>query len=87
LLPPAYRWQIRRRLLRLYAELEQIDPLLNAVQDEEDVVGRVQRLEQLDNDSAIGSFPKSYTDDVYKLRRDIDLVRRKLGAGFRPETR
>ena len=25
LVPPAYRWQIRRRLLRLYRELEQID--------------------------------------------------------------
>jgi hypothetical protein len=22
--------------------------------------------------------PKTYTDDIYKLRRDIDLVRRRL---------
>jgi TRAP transporter TAXI family solute receptor len=81
LVPPAYRWQIRRRLLRLYAELGRIDPLVNAVQDDEDLAARLQRLERLDNGSVIESVPKGYTDDVYKLRRDIDLVRRRLNAG------
>lgn len=78
LLPPAYRWRIRRRLLRLYAELEQIDPLVNPVQDPADLAARLERLDQLDTGSVIGSVPKTYTDDIYKLRRDIDLVRRRL---------
>jgi len=78
LLPPAYRWRIRKRLLRLYGELEQIDPLVNPVQDPADLAARLKRLDQLDTGSVIGSVPKSYTDDIYKLRRDIDLVRRRL---------
>jgi TRAP transporter TAXI family solute receptor len=78
LIPPAYRWQIRRRLLRLYSELEQVDPYGNAVRDAEDLAERLQQLEKLDNDSIIASVPREYTDDVYKLRRDIDLVRRRL---------
>jgi TRAP transporter TAXI family solute receptor len=77
-IPPAYRWQIRRRLLRLYSELEQIDPYGNGVRDAEDLAERLQQLEELDNDSIIASVPRGYTDDVYKLRRDIDLVRRRL---------
>ena len=81
LVPPAYRWQIRKRLLRLYAELQLIDPLINPVQDEVDLAGRLERLDRLDNGSVIGSVPKGYTDDVYKLRRDIDLVRRRLTTG------
>lgn len=81
LLPPAYRWRIRRRLLRLYAELENIDPLVNPVQGEEDRADRMQRLDRLDTGSVIGAVPKTYTDDVYKLRRDIDLVRRRIDAG------
>jgi TRAP transporter TAXI family solute receptor len=81
LLPPAYRWRIRRRLLRLYAELENIDPLVNPLQGEEDRADRMQRLERLDTGSVIGGVPKTYTDDVYKLRRDIDLVRRRIDAG------
>jgi len=83
LVPPAYRWQIRRRLLRLYAELERINPLRNAVQDDEDLAARLERLDRLDNESVIQSVPKGYTDDVYKLRRDIDLVRRRLADASR----
>jgi TRAP transporter TAXI family solute receptor len=78
LLPPAYRWRIRKRLLRLYAELEQIDPLVNPVQDAADLAARLERLDKVDSGSVIGSIPKSYTDAIYKLRRDIDLVRRRL---------
>ena len=78
LVPPAYRWRIRRRLLSLYAKLEQIDPLVNAVVDEDDLASRLQKLDRLDTGSVIKAVPKSYTDDVYKLRRDIDLVRRRL---------
>ena len=77
--PPAYRWQIRRRLLRLYAELERINPQRNAIRDDEDVAERLERLDRLDNDTEMESVPHGYTDDVYKLRRDIDLVRRRLG--------
>jgi TRAP transporter TAXI family solute receptor len=81
--PPAYRWRIRKRLLRLYAELEQIDPLVNPVQDSADRAARLERLDQLDTGSVIGSVPKTYTDDIYKLRRDIDLVRRRLDPSQR----
>ena len=80
LVPPAYRWQIRRRLLRLYAELALVDPPGGAVLDDAEVAAGLQRLEQLDKQSLIESVPKSYTFDVYKLRRDIDLVRRRLNA-------
>ena len=69
---------------RLYGELELVDPLVNSLQDDEDLASRLQILEQLDNGPVIKSIPKAYKDDVYKLRRDIDLVRRRLGADTRP---
>jgi hypothetical protein len=50
------------------------------VQDDEDLAARLQRLDRLDTGSTIGSVPKTYMDDIYKLRRDIDLVRRRLSA-------
>ena len=78
LLPPAYRWQIRSRLLRLYTTLGQIDPSGNPIRDSEDRADRLKRLDKLDDDSLIASVPRGFTDDVYKLRRDIDLVRRRL---------
>ncbi|MGA8203213.1 MAG: TAXI family TRAP transporter solute-binding subunit [Woeseiaceae bacterium] len=80
LLPPLYRWRIRRRLLHRYDELRAIDPLNRRVEGEQDRRARQRVLEQLDLDSAGDIVPKSYSDDVYKLRRDIDLVRRRLDA-------
>ena len=78
LLPPLYHWRIRRRLLQRYAELRAIDPQYSPVESAEDHRARVQRIYELDNETVDVVVPKDYSDDVYKLRRDIDLVRRKL---------
>ena len=78
LLPPAHRWRIRRRLLRRYALLDTIDPFGNPVVDSGDLERRLSKLKELDAESAAEIVPRSYMDDVYKLRRDIDLVRRRL---------
>jgi TRAP transporter TAXI family solute receptor len=80
LMPPAYRWRIRRRLLRMYEDLEQLDPVKTKVQDDADLGDRMQELDRIDHESALIAVPRGYTDDVYKLRRDIDLVRRRLNA-------
>lgn len=77
-LPVAYRWRIRRRLLQRYTALEKIDPFGNPVKDARDREERLQALGELDDVSAGEIVPRSYVDDVYKLRRDIDLVRRRL---------
>jgi TRAP transporter TAXI family solute receptor len=77
-LPPAYRWRIRRRLLRRYAELDAIDPFGNPVKNDDDRARRLEKLKKLDEVSAGEIVPRSYMDDVYKLRRDIELVRRRI---------
>ena len=43
---------------------------------------RVEVLERLENDSVVQSVPRSYTAEVYQLRRDIDLVRRRVSAAI-----
>lgn len=78
LVPPAYQWRVRRRLLRLYSELERIDPRVNPVSGDQDAAERVKKIEQLDEEAVTASVPRDYKDNIYKLRRDIDLVRRRL---------
>jgi len=78
LLPPAYRWRIRRRLLRMYQELDSLDPAQTTLDDEQDRERRLERLESIDQEVAELSVPRGYTDDQYKLRRDVDLIRRRL---------
>ena len=78
LLPPVYKWRVRTRLLRLYSELERLDPRVNPVEDADESTLRLDKLEELDQQSVIASVPREYKDKIYKLRRDIDLVRRQL---------
>jgi TRAP transporter TAXI family solute receptor len=78
LLPPLYHWRIRRKLLQRYAELRQIDPQYRQLVSAQDRRERIERIIELDNQTVDVVVPKDYSDDVYKLRRDIDLVRRKL---------
>lgn len=78
LMPPMYHWRIRRRLLRRYEELRAIDPQYSPIESAEDHRARVERIHELDNETVDVIVPNDYSDDVYKLRRDIDLVRRKL---------
>lgn len=86
IVPPAYHWQIRRRLLRIYAELDKVDPKTSPVRDEQDLQERLGKLDSLDDDSTVQGIPHSYIDDVYRLRRDLDLVRRRLGAALNPQS-
>lgn len=78
LLPPLYHWRIRRKLLRRYVELRDIDPQNSPVISEDDRSARLRRVIALDTETVEVPVPHDYSDDVYKLRRDIDLVRRKL---------
>jgi TRAP transporter TAXI family solute receptor len=78
LLPPAYRWRIRRRLLRMYRELDSLDPMQATLADENDRERRLEQLEAIDQEVADLSVPRGYSDDQYKLRRDVDLIRRRL---------
>ncbi len=78
LVPPIYQWGIRRKLLRLYRQLEQLDPRSSAIQDQADRARRIQALSKLDQQTLTVSVLQAYKDDLYKLRRDIDLVRRQL---------
>jgi hypothetical protein len=86
LVPPAYQWRIRRKLLRLYAELEQLDPRRNTVTNDADRDLRTRSLNALDEQTVTVSVPRGFKDDIYKLRRDIDLVRRQLHDANSSET-
>ena len=78
LVPPVYQWRVRRKFTRLYSELEELDPRRKALEGDADRDGRILSLNKLDNQTVTASVPSTYKDDLYKLRRDIDLVRRQL---------
>jgi len=78
LMPPLYRWRIQSRFLRLYDEIQSLDPDYTDNLSSSDVGRNLQELDRINHAVASIAVPRTYKSDLYKLRRDIDLVRRRL---------
>jgi TRAP transporter TAXI family solute receptor len=78
--PALYGWGMRRRIFRLYGELKFLEGDLDrrdSAGEAGDLVDHLERLEERANHLQV---PLAYTNLLYNLRRDIQLVREKLAA-------
>jgi ABC-type nitrate/sulfonate/bicarbonate transport system substrate-binding protein len=74
--PPLYQFRIRSRVFRWYAQLRAIEERLQAEPAAQAELAR--ELDQLDQRVGRIHVPLSYADELYALRGNIDLVRRKI---------
>ena len=74
--PPLYQFRIRSRVFRWYAQLRAIEERLQAEPAAQPELA--QALDQLDERVGRIHVPLSYADELYALRNNIDLVRRRL---------
>lgn len=80
IVPPLYTFRIRSRVFRWYAELRDIEQRHESGK-EKDATPVQALLEQLDSmETKVEKVvvPLSYTDELYALRNNIHLVRKKL---------
>ena len=73
--PPLYEFRVRSRIFRWYGQLRAIES--RAGQAENTGV-LLDELNQMESHAEKISVPLSYTDELYALRNNIQLVRRKL---------
>ena len=76
-MPPFYRWRVRRRIFRWYDELRQVDPEVSAV-GMEHIDGYIKELDRIEAEVTRVEVPLSYADELYSLRLHINMVRDKL---------
>ncbi len=76
--PPAYRWQIQRKILRRYRELRQIEVKARQLREPGQRQALLEKVEKLQRDTSDLALPVGFTGDLYQLRQDIDYVRRAL---------
>jgi hypothetical protein len=78
IVPPLYEFRIRSRVFRWYGQLREIEHHMQAEgADKAHFAGELDALEQK---VARITVPLSYADELYALRNNINLVRRKLEA-------
>jgi len=77
-MPAIYRWRMRARIYRWYAELEDIDEDINQNREDSVLDQYCQRLDSLEQKVLAISVPHSFSEEQYQLRLHIDLLRQKL---------
>lgn len=76
--PPAYRWQIRRRIFKWYKRLKKLDMDAYDVTTREGASALLEELQSMDKMVLETSVPLSYTDAIYSLRIHISLIQNRL---------
>lgn len=73
--PPLYAFRVRSRIFRWYAQLRHLEA---RAEDTPDTAALLDELNQMDRRAEKINVPLSYTDELYALRNNIQLVRKKL---------
>ncbi|MEA3412332.1 MAG: TAXI family TRAP transporter solute-binding subunit [Pseudomonadota bacterium] len=80
-MPPVFRWRIRKRIYRWYSELQQVDIGINeAKTDEGEADYYLQELDRIEREAGQITVPLSYADQLYNLRLHIKMIREKALA-------
>ena len=74
IVPPLYEFRVRSRIFRWYGQLRDIEMR----SENEDSAILLQALDELESRAEKITVPLSYTDELYALRNNIQLVRKKL---------
>ena len=87
ILPMAYNWSIRRRLLRWYSQLKGLEASIVPNGGDEHFDEKVEELERIDSAVRRVRVPLAYSDQLYDLRGHINLVRQRLLQSDQPQRR
>ncbi len=77
-MPPAYKWRVRRRVYKWYKELRKIEREIQTGVHDGDVAGYHEDLDRIDAEVAKVKIPWSYAEELYQLRLHIRYVRETL---------
>jgi len=78
IMPPMYRWRVRKKIYRWYRELQVLDDEAHTHLSAGQQAGLIQKLDNLEEEVRKVSVPLSYADELYSLRLHIGLVRDTL---------
>jgi len=78
IIPPLYAFRVRSRIFRWYGQLRDIENRIGSTGDDANSQTLLEELNSLEHRAENIAVPLSYTDELYALRGNIQLVRRKL---------
>ena len=80
ILPPTYRWSVRKRIFHWYEQLQHIDQSSNEIASEENLELCLANLDKIEQEVREIEIPLSYANELYMLRQHIDLLARQISV-------
>jgi hypothetical protein len=80
ILPPAYKWRMRSKIIRWYKDLVRLEQRLSANAPGEDSSPLTAELDRIAAEVRKMEIPPGYLDSVYSLRLHIDVVRDRIAG-------
>ena len=78
IIPPLYRWRVRSRIYRWYAQLEDVEFELVENLSPERLQELLERLDQIESSVNHINTPLAYSDDLYTFRHAVNLIRNRV---------
>jgi uncharacterized protein len=79
--PPVYRWQVRRRILRRYRRLREIEARVFTAGGVAERASLLAQLQALEDEVGRLHVPLAFVDGLYILRTHIRFIRRIIESG------
>ena len=78
--PLAYRWQVRRRILFWYNKLKKLEREIKTDRSGQQLDGYRAEIHRIEEAVSVIPIPLEYSDQLYTLRSAIELVRQRIHA-------
>ncbi|MFK7858483.1 MAG: TAXI family TRAP transporter solute-binding subunit [Granulosicoccus sp.] len=78
MLPPAYRWSVRKKIYRWYDEVQDLDQSSNDNGGADNLKRCLGELLRIENDVREIEVPLAYAHELYALRQHIELLMRQI---------
>ena len=80
-MPPLYVWKVRSRVYRWYGQLRTVEQVIEDVPPAKRSTvypAQLKRLAEIEEKVNQISIPLSFADELYRLRSNINLVRKRI---------
>ncbi len=78
ILPPTYRWSVRKRIYQWYEQLQLVDQSSTEIPSEENLELCLANLDKIEKEVREVEVPLGFAHELYALRQHIDLLARQI---------
>ena len=80
ILPPTYRWTVRKKIYKWYDEIQLIDQSANELATESNLELCLANLDKIEDEVRTVEVPLGYAYELYVLRQHIDLLAKQIST-------